>query len=271
MTFSHSLSQIPTENQILKNLKRIIFGKRLKCPDCGRQMYVVEIVKNKTFRCKKCRNKFSLTSINWLRGMKITYQHLWLLIYCWQKKLNVGQTVEISKLSLITVRRYYELFRDNLNLDTEVILEGKVQIDEMFVKGAFVIGGKDINRKKIKLKVFCKKSPDKSDSMNFIFNHVKPGSTVCTDGSSIYKACENFWPVKHERDIHKKFEFKETSEIEGLWANFRTFVRRMYHHVTLKKLIKIVAEFEARFSQKEIFNSVLTFLENTLSTVKLAL
>jgi hypothetical protein len=42
--------------------------------------------------------------------------------------------------------------------------------------------------------------------------------------------------LKHEYEIHKRFEFKLTSEIEGLWGVFRTFVRRMYHHVTRYKL-----------------------------------
>lgn len=81
---------------------------------------------------------------------------------------------------------------------------------------------------------------------------------------------DNFWELEHCTDIHRKFEFGITSEIEGVWANFRTFVRRMYHHVTLKKLVQIVAEFEARFSHDKIFDSVLNFLTNSLSPVKLA-
>ncbi len=100
---------------------------------------------------------------------------------------------------------------------------------------------------------------------------MKPGSTLQTDGGSIYKGCDKWWPLTHKRDIHKRFEFGLTSEIEGVWANLRTFIRRMYHHVTVEKLPKIVAEFEARFSQKEIFDNPLSFLENSLSCVRLAL
>jgi len=107
------------------------------------------------------------------------------------------------------------LFRDNLNLEHDIILKDKVQMDEAFVKGAFIIGMKDIKSKRIKLGL--------------------------------------------------------TSEIEGIWANLRTFIRRMYHYVTLEKLPKIVAEFEARFSQKEIFDNPLAFLENSLSAMRLAL
>ena len=270
MTFSHSLSQIPSEKQILRLLRKIIFGQKVKCPDCGRQIHVVEIRKNRVWRCKKCRNKFSITSLNWLKGMKITVQHLWMLIWCWQKKMNIQQVQSLTNLSVPTIRRYYELFRDNLNVDFDVVLEGKVQIDEMFVKGAFIIGAKDIKRKRVKLNVVVKKAPNKHDAMKLMFQNVKPGSTVCTDGGAIYRGCDSWWPIKHKKDIHRKFEFAITSEIEAVWANLRTFIRRMYHHVTIAKLPKIVAEFEARFSHKEIFNSVLKYLQNSLSTVTLA-
>jgi len=271
MTFTPSLSQIPTEKQILRHLRKIIFGKRIRCPDCGRQIYVKEIKKNKLWRCAKCRNKFSITSVNWLKGMKISVKHLWCLIWCWQKKLNVQQVSELVNLSIPTIRRYYELFRDNLSLEFDIILEHKVQMDEMFTRGAVVVGAKDIKNKKIKLKVVFKKHPDKMDALELIYNHVKPNSTLCTDGGSIYKGIENWWPLQHKREIHSKFQFAITSEIEAIWGNLRTFIRRMYHHVTMEKLPKVVAEFEARFCQPEIFNSVLTFLQNSLSPVKLAL
>ncbi|NOY46766.1 MAG: transposase [Chlorobi bacterium] len=203
--------------------------------------------------------------------MKISAKHLWTLIWCWQKKFNVQQTKDLTGLSIPTIRRYYELFRDNLNIDFDVVLEGKVQMDEMFVKGAFIVGAKDIVRKRIKLNVVYKKSPNRGDAMNLIQNYIKPGSTLCTDGGGIYRGCEKYWPVIHKKDIHSKFEFGLTSEIEGTWAVLRTFIRRMYHHVTVKKLAKVVREFEARYSHKEIFNSPLAFLNNSLQSVTLAL
>lgn len=271
MPIATLLSQFPEEKQALKNLKKIVFGNHVKCPYCGRKRHVVVLNKNKLWRCRKCRRRFSLTSINWLKGMKISTTKLWMLIWCWQKKLAVFQTMELCQISIPTVRRYYELFRDNLQVNCDdIILEGEIQMDEMFVKGAFILGAKDTIRKKIKLNVVIKKSPQKHDAMNMIFQHVKPGSTLFTDGSKIYDKSENWWPIEHKSECHKKWEFTLTSEIEGLWGVLRTFIRRMYHHVTLKKLVKIVAEFEARFSHKELFNSPLDFLKNSLSTVPLA-
>jgi transposase-like protein len=270
MTLVHALSQIPSERQIRRQLVKIIFGPRVWCPDCGRQCHVQCMEKNKTWRCRVCRNKFSLTSMTWLKGMKLSMEHLWALIWCWQKKIPIQQACDLLNVSIPTVRRYYALFRDHLDLDFEVILEGSVQMDEMFVKRGCVIGGKDIKRKKIKLSVLSVPYPVKKDAMDFIQRHVKPGSILCTDGGAIYKGCEKWWPLTHVKDIHKRFEFEITSEIEGMWANLRTFIRRMYHHVTFRKFPKIVAEFEARYSEPQLFNSVLNYLKNALQPVTIA-
>ena len=270
MTFVHALSQIPTEKQIRRKLSKIIFGKRVWCPCCGRQKYVVQIEYYKKWRCVKCRNKFSLTSVTWLKGMKISLKHLYALIWCWQKKIPVQQSRDLLGLSLPTIRRYYELFRDHLSVDFDVILEGRVQMDEMFIKGGFVIGAKDIKNKQIRFKVISDPHPNKHHAMDFIRTHIKPGSVLCTDGSGIYAACTKQWPLEHVRDIHSRFEFEITSEIEGMWGVLRTFIRRMYHHVTFKKLPKVVAEFEARQSHPHLFDNPLTLLQNLLTPVKLA-
>lgn len=272
MTFVNALSQIPKEKQIAKQLIKAVFGSRgVWCPECGKKKHVAVLEKNRRFRCRICRNKFSVTSVSWLKGTKLPLQVIWCLIWCWQQKISVQQTRALLQLSIPTIRRYFELFRDHLELDFEVVLEGDVQMDEMFTKGRCVVGAKDIERKKIKLKVISNPYPAKQDAAVFIQNHVKPGSVLCTDGGGIYKGIEHWWPLTHVTDIHKRFEFEITSEIEGIWGVLRTFIRRMYHHVTSEKLPKVVAEFEARYSSPHLFTSPLTFLKNSFSTVKFAL
>lgn len=63
----------------------------------------------------------------------------------------------------------------------------------------------------------------------FLQQHVLPDSQLQTDGAGIYKAIDQWWPVRHRRDLHKKWEFELTAEIEGVFGNLRTFIRRMYH------------------------------------------
>lgn len=49
-----------------------------------------------------------------------------------------------------------------------------------------------------------------------------------------------------------------------MFGNLRTFIRRMYHHVTAEQLPEYVREFCARFSSPEIFESPRAYLRKTL-------
>ena len=69
------------------------------------------------------------------------------------------------------------------------------------------------------------------------------------------------WLAEHTTDIHKKFEFEHTSEIEGKFGILRTFIRRMYHHVTPEYLPDYVREFCFIFSTPELFDSPQLYLE----------
>lgn len=100
-----------------------------------------------------------------------------------------------------------------------------------------------------------------------LFATVKPGTKLHTDGALIYKGIEQWWPVTHQTDIHRKFQFGKTSQIEGMFGNLRTFIRRMYHHATTEHMPEYVGEFCARFSHPEIFDSPLTYLKNCLPPV----
>jgi hypothetical protein len=207
--------------------------------------------------------------------MKISWQIFWLLLWCWQRKLNVQQARDVSGVSLLTIRRWYEKFRVNLPALEEFILQGQVCMDEAFFfgkeKGTALIAAKQLEseKRKVAYKIIYRTALNKQDAMNFIFQCVKPNSTLRTDGGGIYRGIEKWWPLKHLRDIHKKFEFELTSEIEGLFGNLRTFIRRMYHHVTREKFEQIVGEFFFRFCHLEYFENPLNYLKNSLSLVPL--
>jgi len=64
--------------------------------------------------------------------------------------------------------------------------------------------------------------------------------------------------------MRSKWELELTSEIEGIFGNLKTFIRRMYHHATAEKMPEIVREFCFRFSSPEIFNSPLEYLKKSL-------
>src|SRR3989344_2044573 len=105
---------------------------------------------------------------------------------------------------------------------------------------------------------------NRSHAAEFLFQSVEPNTRLQTDGGSIYKAIENWWPGNHRVAIHRKFQFGLTSEIEGMFGNLRTFIRRMYRHVSPEKCPSYVRGFCARFSSPQMFSSPNDFLTRTI-------
>jgi len=259
------INQIPTEAQIRKQLRKMIFGKNLSCPICrSRKVYASE----HRYRCRTCRKPFSLFSGTWLFSMKLSLRTFWAILWCFTQKIPVLQAQSLCHLSEEAVRRWYRQFRLHLP-EFQPLLQGTVQMDEAYFRSLSLVMAKQIGTRKIAHQMLFKKSVNKSEAMQFVFQSIRPNSRLQTDGGAIYKKVGYWWPVTHRVDIHRKFEFGLTSEIEGMFGNLRTFIRRMYHHSTPEYLPEYVREFCVRFSSPEIFHSPLTYLEKTLSRVPL--
>jgi len=257
------LNQIPTDAKIRKILRKIIFGKNLFCPHChSRKVFASE----NRYRCKRCKKPFSLFSGTWLKDMKLSLRTFYAVLWCWTQRIPVLQSQRLCHLSEKAIRHWFRQFRLNLP-NFEPILEGKIQMDEAYFKNMSLIMAKQVGSKKLAHQIIFKNSVDKSEASEFLFYWIKPKSTLQTDGASIYKTIDQWWQVKHKVDIHKKFEFGLTSEIEGMFGNLRTFIRRMYHHIDSKNLPEYVSEFCVRFSSPEIFISPNVYLEKTLKPV----
>lgn len=258
--------KIPSEVKIRKFIKHILFGKNMCCPECRSR----QVAKYETrFRCRKCRCRFSLISHTWLSNLKISLRDLWLIVWCFTNQMPIKQASNASGLSQKAVRYWYSTFRANLPKG-KVVLEAIIQLDEVYFsgfKGRSVLMAKQKGTRKIAFKVLPHTQPSKLDALEFLRGNIKPGSILCTDGFSIYQGIEKLYPITHIVDIHKAWEFSKTSEIEGMFGNLRTFIRRMYHHVTPENLEEIVSEFSFRFSHPEIFTSPRIFLQSTLCLV----
>ena len=123
--------------------------------------------------------------------------------------------------------------------------------------------GKQEGTRKLAYRILTSDAPGKIDAIRFVQQCIRPYATVHTDGSVIHR----YAPIYHTMDIHNKFEFTNTSEIEGMFGILRTFIRRMYHHVTPEKFPELMGEFYWRFSHREVFISPYQYLTKTLRLV----
>ena len=258
----YNLKQVPSETQINRYLRRIIFGKNIYCPLCKQRSSAYAV--QDRYRCRNCRIRFSLLSHTWLSNMHLPIQQWWLTLWCWTTQIPVLQAQALTELSEKGVRHWYDQFRHHLPQD-QVLLESFIQLDEAYFggrKGYALLMAKQEGTRKIAFHTLPHTSPGKEDAVAFLQSFVKPHTRLYTDGGSIYKHIDQWWPVTHEFDIHKKFEFTNTSEIEGMFGVLRTFIIRMYHHVGRDKFPEYMCEFCYRFSHPEMFKNPCYYLQN---------
>lgn len=243
------------------------FGGRPYCPRCGSS----HVKRSESrFRCPKCRKPFSLTSVSWLSGMKISYRQFWLLLVCWQRKISFQTTSEIVGVSHITVRRWFRRFARNLAY-VSPNLSGTVEVDEAFVgrrkygNQKIILGAYERGSSKVVLRRTHNREQDTTD--RFLLTYVDTDSTVCTDGAGCYEGIDAFFGYRHIACNHANYVFGPTNHIEAVWSVLKRFIRRTYHHYHKQWLPLLLREFEARINAPEIFDSPLNYLENSLFVV----
>ena len=262
----YTLNQIPSNAQVKKFLRRTLFGKNVFCPECKSRAVNKD---RERYRCRKCRCRFSLLSHTWLMHLRLPVSQFWMILWCWTCAIPVKQTVALTHVNERSIRRWFELFRAHLPEESH-ILERIVQMDEAYFKGKTLVMAKQTGTRRLAFEIVNGTSVQRHHAAYFLFRKVKPGSELWTDGAAIYKGISKWWPVEHQRDLHRKFEFAHTSEIEGVFGNYRTFVRRMYHHHRSEHLPEYVREFCFRFSSPELFKNPSFYLKKSLTLVTLA-
>src|ERR1700735_3143386 len=115
MGHMYALNQIPSEAQIRKYLRRILFGKNIFCPACRSRKVTVE---SGRYRCRDCRTRFTLLSHTWLSNLKLPLPKWWMLVWCWSTEIPILQTTALTKLSDVTVRHWFGMFRTHLPQET---------------------------------------------------------------------------------------------------------------------------------------------------------
>lgn len=264
----HILEVIPSEAKIKKILMHVTFGNRPFCPRCG-STHIHR--SEERYTCSSCRIPFSLTSVSWLKGMKISYQELWLLLYCWQQKISFRSTIELTGLSHVTVRRWRRKFQRHMVYESPM-LQGLVEVDEAFVgrkrtgNQQIVLGAWSRCQKEVILR--CSPNREQEATDRFLLRHVdQRGTTVFTDSAGCYRGIDRFFGYEHVTCNHSKFVFGPTNLIENIWSRFKRFIVRTYHHIHKKWLPLLLREFEARINTPELFESPLSFLQLSLYAV----
>lgn len=257
-----SIAPIPSERQCRVLLENYVFGHEKRCRIC-----------QATFRkshnyywCKVCRKKYYLKSFTWLKGCKLTYQQIYLLVLGWQQNAPPGSLRTFVGLSYPTIARWYSRFRRHLPRD-KTLLNGIVEVDEAF------FGRQKYQNQKILMGAIERKSgkiklaeiPDREqDSLEyFLWKKVHPESKLHTDAWTGYY--DLWWNgYGHELHNHSRGEFRGTNRIENVWSVAKRQLRRMYGQIKTAKLEEFALEWEARRNFPHLFSTPKAYLLETL-------
>jgi transposase-like protein len=243
------LDRIPSDAKMRAVLFRATFGIRPHCPRCGSGKVKRSEAR---YRCAKCRKPFSLTSVSWLRGTKLGYRDVFVLLTLWQKRVAFRTAVGISGLSHVTVRRWFRKFRTHLVYESPV-LSGSVEIDESW------LGKKRHGNQTIAIGAI-----ERSSGKAVIRGK---GTKVFSDAWLGYRGIDRFFGYRHSAHIHDRGDFGPTNHIENLWSRLKSFITRTWHHCWREHLPDLLREFEARINAPSLFDSPLGYLENCLFAV----
>lgn len=255
-----SITDLPSESQIVALLRAAAFPGGIRCPKCRRRYhYKVD----ERYFCKNCRYKFSLKGAMGFKGTKLSWEDLWILLYAWAKQLSPQDTAAVIDLSHVTIRRWFRRFAVLLP-EMKQQLKGTVEMDEAFIgkqrhhNQKIVLGA--IERATGNTLLEIGKDREQGTLDRFILKHIQERSLIWTDAWTGYEGLTEFFGYGHEVANHSLGHFGPTNRIENVWMRFRRFIRKVYHHVWKEHLPRILREFQARISNPEAFNSPINFL-----------
>lgn len=280
-SFIDMLAALPDEKSCREYLEEKIWNGTPVCPHCGQvdtNHYKLK-VKGEfkgMYKCKGCRERFTVTIKTMFEGSHIPLRKWFIAIYIFslhkkgvsshQLASDLGITQKSAWFMLSRIRKAFEPKKRITKID------GAVSCDETF------IGGKNKNRhndKKIaesqgrsvkdKTPVFGMKHiggdihtrvvPDtKATTLKPIINEMmQDGSIVITDewmGYSGLSKDYNHVVINHSENEYVRGGFT-TNNVENFWSLLKRGIYGIYHQVSPKHLDKYCDEFAFRFNARK--------------------
>ena len=240
------------------------------CPQCGSVNHTHTIHKTMRYRCRDCRQFFSVRKGSVMESSNIKLQHWAIAIYMVATGLKGVSSLKLHReLGITQKSAWFMLQRIRETFETgHLVLQGEIEVDETYIGGkkkkelrgrgpvgkAPVIGAKQ-RRGKIVAKPV--KRTDGVTLTEFVSRSVHPDATIYTDD---YRG---YWQLRknynHQSVKHSVSEFvrnqAHTNGIESFWALLKRGFHGTHHHFSVKHLNRYVQEFAGRFNIREMDTS----------------
>lgn len=270
--------KFPAENDCIKFLANIRWGKKPVCVHCGSSRKIYVIANGKLFKCADCRRPFSVRIGSIFEDSALPLQKWFMAIYLLMAHKKGISSVQLGKDIGVTQKTaWFMLHRIRFAVRTksfEKKLKGTIEADETY------IGGQEKNKHfdkktknsqgrslKTKTAVFginqrngivsaqTVEHVSRKNIHGILMEQVSPSANVITDEWQAYNHLDEHFK-SHNRVYHSKKNYVRgnihTNGIESFWAILKRGIFGIYHQVSRKHLDRYVDEFEFRFNSKDI-------------------
>jgi transposase-like protein len=284
MNLSDISTQYTTEDRCRELLRRLRWPNGVTCPRCTQSAIDLETTKE-LFYCKPCDYQFSVTAGTIFNDshLPLTKWFMATLLLCEAKKgISACQVQRTIGVSYKTAWYLCHRIRAAMKEADKPLLDGTVEIDEMFVGG--VEHGKNIGHGKKKIVVGIRK---RNGDLRFfhvpntqaktLAKYIKQNISVnvdhvMTDDSPSYPKAmirSGIHGSKHQTVTHSHKVYvagdAHVNTVENAFSLFKRGIVGTWHHLSGKHLAAYLEEMEFRFNRRKDKNLFLDTLKHMVT------